>query len=222
MKFSAATLGREHAGQRLAVRAALADHHDDLALASLVLPQPTIPAILATVRRAHIAAEIAAIHFRPLANTADRGLPHFRCQRLAQLVRQNERGLVGRAEIAAERQHALAFDLVDEDRDCHQVRPQRQLAASEQRAAGQTEILLARLALVAQCVSPAADVDRGAAAFRAVRLSAVVSPSEPGEHSLDLRIAQPDDRPEGQRLGGWREEEVLRHVYGSDNKMTEP
>ena len=69
MKFSAAT-STEHARQRLA--AALADHDDDLALARLVLPQPTIPAVLAAVRGLDVAAEIAAVDLGALAWTADR------------------------------------------------------------------------------------------------------------------------------------------------------
>src|SRR5438477_6875079 len=45
-------LGSEHAGERLAV--ALADHHHDLALARLVLPQATIAAVFGSVRGLHI------------------------------------------------------------------------------------------------------------------------------------------------------------------------
>src|SRR5204862_8080922 len=97
-------LAPEHAGERPA--AALADHDHDLALARLVDPQPPIPAVLATVGWLHIAAEIAAVDFRPLALAAC-GLPNLTSHRFAHFVRQHECRFVLRPEIAAERQHAL-------------------------------------------------------------------------------------------------------------------
>src|SRR5207302_6039226 len=102
-----------------------ADDDHDLALARLVLPQPAIPTVLAAISRLHIAAEIAAVDLGPLALAADRGLAYFRRHRFAHLVGQDESRLVLRPEIAAERQHALALNLVGEDRDGHEVGPQR-------------------------------------------------------------------------------------------------
>src|SRR5690349_15255640 len=88
-------LGAEHAGERLAVLAALADDYNDLPLAGLILPPPAVNSILAAVGRFHIAAEIAAVDFRPLAVAAYRGLADLGSHRLPQLVRENERALVG-------------------------------------------------------------------------------------------------------------------------------
>ena len=52
----------EHARQRIA--AALADHHDNLALARLVFGKATVEAIFTLVGRLDVAAEIAAVDFR--------------------------------------------------------------------------------------------------------------------------------------------------------------
>src|SRR5205823_5225889 len=157
------TLTAEHAGERPA--ATLADHDHDLALARLIDPQPTIAAVLAIVGGLHIAAEIAAVDFRPLALAADCGLPNLACHCFAHLVSQNERRLVLRPEIAAERQHALALDLVAEDRDGHQIGPQRHLMKREQRAAGDAEILAAGFAAPARrTVWSTSQIDRCAAA----------------------------------------------------------
>ena len=50
-------------------------------------------------------------------------------------MRQYERGLVLRPEITREREHALALDLIAEDRDCEQVSPERHFMEREERPA---------------------------------------------------------------------------------------
>ena len=55
----------------------------------------------------HVAAEIAAIDLGHLAFAADNAALHFLGHRLAQLVQQHERALVGHAQIAAESASAL-------------------------------------------------------------------------------------------------------------------
>src|SRR5690242_12550624 len=67
-------LSAENARQRLALGATLADDDNHLALAALVLPLAAVFAILAAIRRLHIAAKITAIDLGPLAVAADRGL----------------------------------------------------------------------------------------------------------------------------------------------------
>ena len=64
-------------------RTSLADHYYDSTLARLVLPQPTIAPVLATVGRLHIAAEEAAIDLRPFTFAADWGVTDFGGHRLA-------------------------------------------------------------------------------------------------------------------------------------------
>jgi hypothetical protein len=69
-----------------------------LALAGLVLPQPPIAPVLDAVCRLDVAAEIAAVDFRPLAHAADRLRADLRGHRLAHLVR--ERAGIGYKELA--------------------------------------------------------------------------------------------------------------------------
>jgi hypothetical protein len=119
---------------------------DDLALAGLVLPQTAIPPVLAMVCRLDVTAKIAAVDLRALALAADRAQADFGRHRFPDLVREHESRLVLRPEIAGERQHAVALDLIREDRDRHQVRPQRHLMEGEQRPGGNVEILAAGFA----------------------------------------------------------------------------
>src|SRR6202035_4817602 len=139
----------------------------------------------------------------PLALAADRGLPYLAGHRLAHLVSQDERGLVLRPEIAAERQHALAFDLIAEDRDGHQVGPQRHLVEREEGAAGHAEILAAGFAAPARrTVRPARHVNRRAAAMWAIRIAVVVLPAQPNEGPLDLLLRHARDERYRERPGG--------------------
>ena len=59
---------------------------------------------------------------------------------LAQLVRQDEGGFVRDIEVTAELQGTHALGAIHEDRDGHEVVPDRQLAAVEDGAAGQAEL----------------------------------------------------------------------------------
>ena len=70
-----------------------------------------------------MAAEKSAVDFRLLALAAYWSLANFGSHRLADFVRQHESGFVLRPEIAAQRQHRLALNLVREDRNRHQVGP---------------------------------------------------------------------------------------------------
>src|SRR5207248_99115 len=124
--------------------------HHDLALARAVAEKAAVFAIFAAVGRLHIAAEIAAVDFRPLALATDRGLANLRSHRFAELVSENEGALVGRAQVTAKGQHGLAFNLIHEDRDGEEVRAERHLATGEDRSACEAEIFPTRLALEAQ------------------------------------------------------------------------
>jgi hypothetical protein len=94
-----------------------------------MLPQAAIAAVLDTVRGFHIAAEVAAVDFGLAALAADIYAPHFGSHRFAHFVREHESRHVVRAEIARQRQHALALDLIAEDRNSEKV-------SSEQRRKG--------------------------------------------------------------------------------------
>jgi hypothetical protein len=79
------------------------------------------------------------------------------------------------AEVAGEGQHRLALDFIREDRDRHQVSPQRQLMKRKQRAGGYAEILAAGFAAPARrSVRPATVIDDQTAAVRAIGVAVVV------------------------------------------------
>src|SRR6266851_6887659 len=118
-------LAIEHARQR--IPAALADHDNATALAGLVLGKATVAAILTAVCRLHVTPKIAAVDFGGLAFAADRAALQFFCHRLAELVRENECGLVRRAEIARKREHRFPLYLIVEDRDGREVAAEWQL-----------------------------------------------------------------------------------------------
>ncbi len=131
---------------------------------------------------------------------------------LAQLVRQHERGLVLHIQLAAEREHALAFHLVAEDDDRQHVGPQRQLAPGEQGAGGDREITPARLAAPARlALGSATVVDDHAAAVGTDRLAVGGGPAQPQEHVLDPAIGHPHDLGSAERARRRRKQKVLRH-----------
>ncbi len=179
----------------------------------MVLPQPAINPVLAAIGRLDVAAEIAAVDLGPLALATDRGLSDLGGERFPDLVRQHEGGLVLRPEIAAERQHALALDLVDEDRYGHEVGPQGHLVEREQCAARHAEILAAGFAAPARrAVRAAGHVDGRATAMRAGGIAAIARPTEADEDPLDFLIAHAHDGRQRERPGGCGEEEVLGHL----------
>jgi hypothetical protein len=92
--------------------------------------------IILVSRRGAVAAEVAAIDFGLTAFAADVHAPHLGRHRFAHLVSQNKTRLIDRSEIAGHCQHALAFDLIAEDRNRQQIRSEWHLAGVEQSAAG--------------------------------------------------------------------------------------
>jgi len=83
--------------------AAFRNDHNDRALAVLVDRETAINALFFQAGGLHMAAEIAAINLSHLAFTADNAAFHFLSHRFAQFVQEHECGLVGRAQVAAER-----------------------------------------------------------------------------------------------------------------------
>ena len=122
-------LGLEHARKRFA--AMLTDDDNDLALAGLMLGETTIDAVFRFVRRADVTAEVCAVDGSLWLIVTDDAALHFLGHRFAQLVQQHERGLVGRAEVARQRQRVLALHFVCTHHDSRQVDAQRLLVAGE-------------------------------------------------------------------------------------------
>src|SRR6202023_1207323 len=116
-----------------ALAVALADDDDGAALARLIETEAAILAVLFEIGGLHVTAEVARVHFRDLALSADHAALQFGRHGFAQLVRQNESRLVGHAEVAGERKHALALPLVTETRDGCEVAFDREFAGREQR-----------------------------------------------------------------------------------------
>ncbi len=86
---------------------ALAHHHDDAALARLVLGQPPVDPVGGPVLRPDMAAEVGAVDLNRTPFAADPQPFHAGRHGLAQLVRQHERRLVLHVQITGEGEHAL-------------------------------------------------------------------------------------------------------------------
>jgi hypothetical protein len=185
-------LGSEHAGEPLAV--ALANHDHDLTLTGLVLPESVIPTVLAPIGGLHVTTKIAAIDLCPFALAAHSCLPNLGSHRFAHFVSQHESRHVVRPEIAGQRQHALAFDFIAEDRDGEQVGAERHLARMKERSARNRETVSACLTPPASCsIGAAAVINDRAAAFRAKRIAAIAGPADLAEDGLGLLIRHARD-----------------------------
>src|ERR1700728_1247023 len=83
------------------------DNDDNLALAVLVPGEAAVYSSYFLISRFDVPAEIAPIHLSLFAFAADNAALHFLSHRFAELVQEDECGLVGQAQIAAESQGAL-------------------------------------------------------------------------------------------------------------------
>lgn len=185
---------------------------DDLALAVLVLGKTAIDAIFLVVGRLDIAAEIAAIDLGDFAIAANVTALHFFGHRLAQFVQQDESGLVGEAQVAGDRQRALALHFVAEDRNRREIAAQGELVRGEQRSAGDREILFAGAAAKARgAIRAAAIIGVQTAAMRANRLAFRLWPTNFRESRLGLDVRHAEHLRQRERLGRFGEEEMLRH-----------
>jgi hypothetical protein len=146
------------------------------------------------VRGLDVTTKVGAVNLCLPTLAADMSAPHLGRHRLAHFVRQDERRLVLRPEISGECQHALALDLVAEDRDGEEVRAERQLMEREQRAARHREVFATRLAAPARsAVRTAAGIHDRATAVRTVGVPVVVRPPQPDEGALGFLIAHARD-----------------------------
>ena len=192
----------------------LAGHDNDLALAVLVLGEPTVSPVLFMVGGLHVAAEVGPVDLDRLALAAELVSLDLGGHRLAQLVGQHEGRLVLHAEVTGQHQGGLALDLVAEDHGCRQVVLQGQLVEGEQGAAGQAEILAAGFAAKPQRAIGAAALvaDRAAAAW-AYGLAVRLRPAHGGKALLGLRVRHPQHGREAQGAGLGGEEKVAGHCH---------
>ena len=108
-------LGRDRLRQCTA--AALAQDHDNLTFARLVLDEPPVNPIGSQVFRPDMTTEVGAVDLGNPSFTADAQRLHAGGHGLAQLVCQHERRLVLDVELTREGEHALALHLVAEGGD---------------------------------------------------------------------------------------------------------
>jgi hypothetical protein len=124
-----------------------------------------------------------------------------------ELVGHHEGRLAGHVQVAPRLRRALALGPVREQGDGQEVAAEPQLARVEDRAAGEAELLAARLA--AERRARPAGVDREAAARRADGLAARGVPAERAERLARLVLAQARDRGQRELARGGGGEEAL-------------
>ena len=171
----------------------LTGHDDGLALGRDA--QAAILAVCLDVLWLGVASEIGAVH---LDHAGQRATAHLLSgDRLAELVSQDEGSFVLHVEVAAELQGRDALDRVHENRDSGEIVADRELAAGEDGAAGDAELLLARLAL--PDAPGRIGIDRRAAAVRAERRTPVVGKADRHKRRVRLIVAQPKHGRERER-----------------------
>ena len=157
--------------------------------------QAAIPAVLNAVCGLDVTAKVTTVDLGLAAGAADIHAPHLRRHRFADFMRQYEGSHVVRPEISRERQHALAFDLIAEDRNREQVRAERHLARMEKRSARDRETVPACLTPPAsRSIGAAAIVNDCAAALWAERIAAIAGPADLAEDGLSFIVRQARDR----------------------------
>ena len=194
------------------ITAPFTDDDDYFSFPILIAGISAVAAVFFLVCWFYITAKITAIYLGDFTVAANDTALHFLSHRLAQLVQQDERGLVGKAQIAAEGQGALALHLVAEHGNGRQIAAQGQFVRSEQRPAGNGEVLLAALAAEAERTIRApgfVGIDRTAG--RANRGAVRIGPTDILEGCFGFRVSHAEDLSEAQGLCRSAEEEVLGH-----------
>lgn len=163
------------------------------------------------VRGLHISAKIRAVD-RDIARK--RAFVASKLYGLTDLVQHDEGGLVVDRQIAGKLEGAIALGAVYEHGDCGEDVADGQLAAMENRARGDAELLAATLALVD--LAGGEIVGIAAPAHRANRLAVRVGPADLAESGTCFRVRHAHDLDQREGLGGGREEEMLRHIKSGD------
>lgn len=135
-----------------------------------------------------MAAEIGAIHLNRAGNCH---VLHFRRKRFADLVSHDESRLVLHVEIAGKLEGAMALGAVDEDGDSKEVVADRQLAAGEDGAQRDRELMRASLALIE--LAGLVGEGFGAGATRANRLAVSGRPTDVAEGVVGFLVAHTRD-----------------------------
>jgi len=188
-------------GKRLAT--ALAHYDDALALARTISDQATVLAVILVVFRFHVATEIRAVDF----NDAVKLAPHLLAgHRFAQLVGEDESGLILAVQIAAQLQRGNALRAVHEDDDGGEKIDEAKLAAGEDRAAGDAELVMTGNAFELAAGSNVIGFDT--AATRANCLAIGFRPTHIAERLVSAVLAHREHSFEAQRASLCREKKV--------------
>jgi hypothetical protein len=126
--------------------APLANDHNHLARAVLVLREATVPAVLFLVRGLDVAAGIHAVDFHNLALSPNRHLAQVERHRLPDFVREDEKGLVLRPQVARQPSALLPLTSFTKMAIAARLGAEGHLMEGKQRARHDREILAARLA----------------------------------------------------------------------------
>lgn len=195
-----------HDGERLT--ATLAANDNDLALAGLVDGKATIAAVAALVSGPDVTAKIGAVQL-DFAGQGATGILKRHC--FAQLVREDEGGLVLNIKVAAHLKRADTLCAVHENDDGSKQVGVGQLARSEDRAAGDAELVVAGDAL--KLAAGADVISFRAAATRTNRLAIGIGPAQIAEHTVSGILAHLEHFREGEGAGFGGEEKVLCHCH---------
>jgi hypothetical protein len=168
--------------------AALAHDNDNAALAGLMFCKPPINAVGLVIRWPNVAAEICAVHFDLAGNGR---AVRFRCKGFADFVSHDECRLVLAIQVAAQLQGAMTFCAVHENRDSEKVVADRKLAAGENGARRDAELVIASLAL--EQLAGRVVIDGGAFAAGANRLAVSGSPANQLEGLVGFLVRQTGD-----------------------------
>lgn len=192
-------------GQRAAL--ALAQDDDHAAVGVPVLGQAAVLAVLLLVLRPDGAAEVRAVHFD---HAGKRHVVIALRHRLAELVGQDEGGLVLAVQIARELEGADPLRRVDEDADRRQQVDEGHLARGEDRARGRRELLAAGAAL--PLAAGRDEVGVAAAAIRAEGFPAGLRKADRRKRLKRLVVGHAVDVLQLEGPGGGGEEEVRGHL----------
>ena len=129
------------------------------------------------------------------------------CHGFAQLVGKDEGGLILDVQIAAKLESGNALGAIHEDRDCGEQIDERQLAAGEDRAAGNRELVMTGNALELAARGNVIGLDT--AATRANRFAVRFGPAHRAERLIGAVFAHGENCLEAQGASLGREQKML-------------
>ena len=134
---------------------------------------------------------------------------HHGAQAFPDFVAQNERRSILAVQIAAELEGAMSLRAIRENRQREQMGADRQFPICEDRPRGHRELVSAGGAFPE--LAGRQGINLEASAFRTIRLSIVIGPTDRNELGMRFLIRHARNGAQRERPGGCGKEEVLRH-----------